>query len=55
MVELENKARLTAQVVDIEPENVSIGMPLKMEFRKINETGDAGVIMYGYKAVPEIK
>ncbi len=55
VVELENKARLTAQVVDIEPEDVSIGMPLKMEFRKVNETGDAGVIMYGYKAVPEIK
>ena len=53
IIELENKARLTAQVVDTEPEKVKTGMKLRMEFRKVNQTGDAGVILYGYKAVPE--
>jgi len=53
IVELENKARLTTQVVDIDLDKVETGMNLRMEFRKINKTGDAGVILYGYKAVPE--
>ncbi|RKZ31236.1 transcriptional regulator [bacterium] len=55
VVESENGARLTAQIADVEPENVAIGMKLRMAFRKINKTGDAGVIMYGYKAVPEFE
>lgn len=55
IIELENKVRLTAQLVDIEPENVKTGMNVRMEFRRINQTGDAGVIHYGYKAVPEIE
>jgi len=55
VVELENGTRLTTQVVDIEPEDAKIGMKLRMAFRKINETGEAGVIMYGYKAVPEFE
>ncbi|MBI4675996.1 MAG: Zn-ribbon domain-containing OB-fold protein [Elusimicrobia bacterium] len=44
--------RLTMQVADCEPEDVRIGDPVRLEFRKINEVGKSGVICYGYKAVP---
>jgi uncharacterized OB-fold protein len=28
------------------------GMPVRLEFRRIQEDGEAGVIAYGHKAVP---
>ncbi|MBU0558219.1 MAG: Zn-ribbon domain-containing OB-fold protein [Bacteroidetes bacterium] len=40
------------QIADCDPEKISIGMKVKLEFRKIQSDGEAGVIMYGYKAVP---
>jgi len=53
IVELENGLKLTAQVVDIEFEQLRAGLPLRVEFRKIYQEGEAGVICYGYKFVPE--
>ena len=52
IVELSNKVKLTAQIVDVEPEELKTGMPVRLEFRKIHDVGHAGVICYGYKAVP---
>ena len=52
IVELANGVRLTTQVVDVEPEELRAGMPVRIEFRKISEVGKAGIICYGYKAVP---
>ncbi|MBI5242542.1 MAG: Zn-ribbon domain-containing OB-fold protein [Elusimicrobia bacterium] len=52
LVELEGGVKIAAQLVDVEPEAIKTGMPVRLEFRKIRETGDAGVICYGYKAVP---
>jgi scaffold protein (connect acetoacetyl-CoA thiolase and HMG-CoA synthase) len=43
---------LTGQVVDIEPEQVRIGLPVRATFRKLREEGRAGVIHYGYKFAP---
>ncbi|MEM0129548.1 MAG: Zn-ribbon domain-containing OB-fold protein [Thermoplasmata archaeon] len=43
---------LTGQVVDIEPDRVRIGMPVRATFRKLREEGKAGVIHYGYKFAP---
>ncbi|MBI5210121.1 MAG: Zn-ribbon domain-containing OB-fold protein [Elusimicrobia bacterium] len=51
LVDLEGGVRLTMQVADCGPEDVKIGSPVKVEFRKINEVGKSGVICYGYKAV----
>ncbi|MCX5788370.1 MAG: Zn-ribbon domain-containing OB-fold protein [Elusimicrobia bacterium] len=52
MIELEGGVRLEAQLVDVEPEAIKTGMRVRLEFRKIRESGEAGVICYGYKAVP---
>ena len=45
--------KLTAQIVDCNFEDLKIGMRVKIEFRKIYEEGEAGVIYYGYKFVKE--
>jgi hypothetical protein len=43
---------LTGQVVDLEPEDVRIGLKVRATFRKLREEGRAGVIHYGYKFAP---
>ena len=49
IVELDEGAKLTTQIVDCKPEDVEIGDEVEMVFRKIKEEGDDGVISYGYK------
>lgn len=52
LIELENGVRLMAQLADVEdPATVKIGMPVRLEFRRISWDGEAGVIFYGHKAV----
>jgi len=53
IVELDNGVRLTGQIVDCPFEDLKIGQRVKIEFRKIYQEGEAGVIYYGYKFVPE--
>ncbi len=43
---------LTGQVVDVTPDEVSIGLKVHATFRKLREEGRAGVIHYGYKFAP---
>jgi hypothetical protein len=52
VVELADGPRVTCQVVDVDPAAVKAGMPVRLEFRRIQEDGEAGVIAYGHKAVP---
>jgi len=52
VVEMTNGCRLMAQVVDCVPEEVTIDMPVRIEFRKVNQDGECGVLQYGYKCVP---
>ena len=54
-VELDEGTRLTAQIVNVDPENVEIGMRVRACFRKIKEFGQSGVIVYGYKFEPTMK
>ena len=49
IIELEEGAKITSQIVDCNPEDVKIGDEVEMVFRKIKEEGDDGVISYGYK------
>ncbi len=49
IVELDEGAKLTAQLVDCEVDDVKIGDPVEMVFRKISEDGPDGVISYGFK------
>jgi hypothetical protein len=52
VVELADGPRVTCQVVDVDLAAVKTGMPVRLEFRRIQEDGEAGVIAYGHKAVP---
>ena len=53
IVELKDGVSTMMQITDCEPEEISIGMPVKVEFRQVQAEGDAGILMYGYKAVPD--
>lgn len=53
IVELDDKTRITAQIVDIDFDKLKTGLPVKLEFRRIQEAGEAGILCYGYKAVPK--
>jgi uncharacterized OB-fold protein len=53
IIEFDEGTRVTGQIVDCEPEEVSIDMPVHTVFRKIHEEGKSGVIHYGYKFRPD--
>jgi uncharacterized OB-fold protein len=55
LVKLEEGPVLTAQLTDIDPENVQIGMPVEMVTRKLRTDGEEGMIVYGYKFRPQIE
>jgi len=52
IIEFEGGARITAQIVDCPIEKIRIGQKVRVEFRRIQEDGESGVICYGYKCVP---
>lgn len=52
VAEMTDGTRLTAQLVDVAIDEVKIGMPVRIEFRKVQKDGEAGILMYGYKLVP---
>lgn len=52
IIELKEGARLTSQIIDCEPGEVSIGMPVESAFRKLGEASDSGILYYGYKFRP---
>lgn len=53
IVELDDGVRLTAQIVDIDFVDLKVGQRVKVEFRKIFDEGESGLICYGYKFVSE--
>ena len=53
IAELEDGVRLTGQIVDCDFDDLKVGLEVKIEFRKIYDVGDSGVICYGYKFVPD--
>ena len=52
VIELEEGAKLTSQLVDCDVDNIEIGDPVEMVFRRISEDGPDGVISYGFKFKP---
>ena len=50
VVELENGVRLTCMVAEAPPDEVTIGTPVEMIFRKLQSDPVWEVIQYGYKA-----
>ncbi len=49
VVELEDKTRITAQLVDWEESECRIGQPVETILRRISEPSSEGVIPYGVK------
>ena len=52
LVKLEEGPLVTAQLTDVSPDQVQIGMPVEMVTRKVREMGSDGIIVYGYKFRP---
>jgi len=52
LVTLAEGMTIAAQLTDIEPEHVKIGMKVEMTTRRISETGPEGCLIYGYKFRP---
>ncbi len=52
IVELEEGARLTAQIIDCAPDEIGIGMPVSSTFRRLGQEGQSGILYYGYKFRP---
>lgn len=55
LIDLVEGPRITAQLTDVAPDEVEIGMDVEMILRKISERGSHGVISYGYKFRPPIE
>lgn len=53
VIDLEEGARITAQIVDCEYKELKIGMEVEAVFRKFYASGEKGVIHYGTKFVPK--
>jgi hypothetical protein len=52
VVELEDKERITVQMVDCEQEHCRIGQRVQVVLRRISEPSLEGVIPYGIKVKP---
>jgi hypothetical protein len=49
LVKLDEGPMVSAQLTDVDREQVEIGMPVEMVTRKMREEGEDGLIVYGYK------
>jgi uncharacterized OB-fold protein len=52
LVKLVEGPMVTAQLTDIDNQNVEIGMSVEMVTRRLREDGKEGVLVYGYKFRP---
>jgi uncharacterized protein len=54
LVKLEEGPLVTAQLTDVDNNDIDIGMPVEMVTRKLREDGDRGMLVYGYKFRPTL-
>ncbi|HMQ52440.1 MAG TPA: Zn-ribbon domain-containing OB-fold protein [Anaerolineae bacterium] len=54
LVKLEEGPLVTAQLTDVDNDEVKIGMPVEMVTRKLRTYGEEGLIIYGYKFRPRL-
>lgn len=52
LVKLDEGPMVTAQLTDVDTNDVKIGLRVEMVTRKLREEGDEGQIIYGYKFRP---
>lgn len=55
LIRLEEGPMITAQLTDIGPEAVEIGMPVEMVTRRLRSDGERGMLLYGYKFRPRLQ
>ena len=46
---------IVAQLADVDPDQLSVGMSVEMVTRKVQSGGEEGAIVYGYKFRPAIQ
>jgi uncharacterized OB-fold protein len=54
IVEMEEGVRVMGQITDCDLVNLKTGDKLISKFRRMNEEGKTGLIMYSYKFVPDV-
>ena len=52
IVSLPEGVKVTAQIVDCDLETLAVGDPVRLEFRRVRQDGESGILCYGYKFVP---
>ncbi len=52
IVELDDGVRITTQVVDCDFDRLAPDQRVRLEFRRIQKQGEAGILCYGHKCVP---
>jgi uncharacterized OB-fold protein len=55
LIQLEEGPMVTAQLTDLDSDQVEIGMPVEMVTRRMQSSGEEGAIIYGYKFRPAIQ
>lgn len=53
IIEMTEGTKILAQITDCNPDNLKIGDNVVAKFRRINEEGKTGMILYSYKFVPD--
>ncbi|MBN2192395.1 MAG: Zn-ribbon domain-containing OB-fold protein [Polyangiaceae bacterium] len=54
LVRLAEGPLVAAQLTDVDPDAVQIGMPVEMVTRRLREDGPKGIVVYGYKFRPPL-
>ena len=54
MIKLEEGPLVTAQLTDVNRDEIEIGMPVEMVTRALQSNGERGMIVYGYKFRPAV-
>ena len=55
LVQLDEGPLVTAQLTDVDVDDINIGMPVEMVTRRLRQYGEDGLIVYGYKFRPKLK
>jgi scaffold protein (connect acetoacetyl-CoA thiolase and HMG-CoA synthase) len=54
LVQLEEGPLVAAQLTDLDPERIAVGLPVEMVTRRLQERGRHGYLVYGYKFRPRL-
>lgn len=55
MIKLVEGPLLTAQLTDVDSQDITIGMPVEVVTRKLRDLGTDGLLVYGYKFRPVLE